>query len=149
MARIRHTDLILELSEICRDIATDLKQRMAYYRASAYKSDAARQINERIDQLRAIFQILSDDDLLDAMEDHDAILDQGAQMLLAGECTVSARVNILLSQMEPALSALHRRYRQHQGYVREDTLKILQRHRHTLEAICREGSRSWEILRGL
>ena len=79
MARVRQRDLVVELAEICREISADLVQRMGYYRASAYKSEAAKQINIRIDQLRAIFQVLGDEDLNDAMADHDAILDHGAQ----------------------------------------------------------------------
>ena len=149
MARIRYSDLVLELNEVCREITSDLKQRLVYYRASAYKHDAAKQINERVDQLRAIFQILADDDLNEAMADHDAILDQGAQMLAAGECTISARIKILLVEMEPALGVLVRRFSQSQTIVRDDTLKIIQRHRHTLRAVVREGTRSWEMLRGL
>lgn len=149
MARIRHSDLSIELAELCRDLAADLRQRMSYYRASAYKADAARQINSRVDQLRAIFQVLSDDTLNESMADHDAILDQGAQLLTAGECTLSVRIGILLTQMEPALGALVRRNHHSNGPLREDTLKILQRHRNTLMAICPEGSRSREILRGL
>ena len=149
MARIRHSDLLIELAEICRDIAMDLRQRLGYYRASAYKSDAARHINVRVDQLRAIFQVLGDDALNESMADHDAILDQGAQLLAAGECTLTVRVGILLAQMEPALGALVRRSNQAQGTLRDDTLKILQRHRNTLLAICPEGSRSREILRDL
>ena len=149
MARIRHSELILELVDICLEIGSDLRQRLTYYRASAYKVDAARQINNRVDQLRAIFQIIGDEDLNEAMSDHDSILDHGAQLLAAGECTLSSRVNILLVQMTPTLATLARRNRQDQAPLREDTLRILQRHRRTLEALCPEGSRSREILRGI
>jgi hypothetical protein len=149
MARIKHSELSSELAELCREIAADLRQRMGYYRASAYKADAAKQINSRVDQLRAIFQVLGDDALMESMADHDAILDQGAQLLAAGECTLTVRIGILLSQMEPALVALVRRSNQSQSLLKEDTIKILQRHRNTLMAICPEGSRSREILRGL
>lgn len=149
MSRVRQSDLINELAEICREIASDLVQRMGYYRASAYKSEAARQINMRVDQLRAVFQVLGDEDLNEAMADHDAILDQGVQMLAAGECTLTARVTILLNQLEPALGTLVRRFNNQEAPLKDDTLKILLRHRNTLKAVCREGSRSWEILRGL
>ena len=149
MARVRQGDLVIELADLCRAVSLDLRQRLAYYLASAYKADAARQINLRVDHLRAIFQIIGDDALNESMADHDAILDQGAQLLAAGECTLTARLSILLGQMEPALSTLVRRAHQAQGVLRDDTLKILQRHRHTLLAICPEGSRSREILRDL
>lgn len=149
MARIRHSDLILELADLCREITADLRQRMSYYRASAYKTEAARQINLRVDQLRAIFQIIGDENLNEALSDHDAVLDLGAQMLVAGECTLSARIGILLGEIEPALGSLVRRNSQAQGPIRDDTLKILQRHRQTLLEICPEGSRSRSILRDL
>lgn len=147
MTSIRYSDLVLELAEVCNDISQDLKQRLRYYRASAYKSDAARTINERIDQLRAIFEVLSDDGLTEAMADHDAIVACGPQMLAAGDCSVTARVNLLLSEMDPALSAVVRRFGQSQSRVREETIKALQRHRNTLKSVCREGTRSWELLR--
>lgn len=149
MARVRQRDLVVELVEICREISADLVQRMGYYRASAYKSDAAKQINIRIDQLRAIFQVLGDEELNEAMADHDAILDHGAQMLAAGECTLTARVTMLLNQLEPAMCALVRRFNNQEAPLKDDTIKILLRHRNTLRAVCREGSRSWEIIRGL
>lgn len=149
MARFRYSDLVLELAELCQEIKKDLQQRLRYYRASAYKIDAAKPINERIDQLRAIFDILADEDLLEAMADHDAILDHGAQMLAAGECSVTARVGVLISGMDLAITSLVRKYGQSQSQIRVETIKALHRHRSTLLNICREGSRSWELLRGL
>lgn len=149
MASVRYSDLVLELAEVCQDVKKDLQQRLRYYRASAYKQDAASAINERVDQLRAIFEILADDDLAEAMSDHDAVLAHGPQMLATGDCTVTSRVNILIAGMEPALASLVRRFGQSQSRVREETIKALQRHRHALLNVCREGSRSWEILRGV
>lgn len=149
MARFRYSDLVLELAELCQEIKKDLQQRLRYYRASAYKFDAAKPINERIDQLRAIFDILADPDLLDAMADHDAIMEHGPQMLAAGECSVTARVGILVSGMDFALAGMVRRHGNSQSQLRVETIKALHRHRSTLMNICREGSRSWELLRGL
>ena len=149
MASVRYSDLVLEMADLCREIKDDLTQRLRYYRASVYKHEAVRQINERVDQLRAIFQILADEDLSDAMADHDAVFDSGPQMLAAGECTVTARVNILIAGMDPALNALTRRFSKSQSVVRDETMKALHRHRNTLMSVCREGSRSWEILRGM
>lgn len=149
MTRVRYSDLVLELVDVSRELKNDLVHRLRYYRASAYKQDTAKSINERVAQLRAIFQVLADDDLNEAMADHDAILEQGPQMLATGDCTVTARVNILISEMEPALAALVRRFGQSQSVVREETVKTLQRHRQTLLAVCREGSRSWELIRGV
>ena len=149
MARVRYSDLVFELVEVSRELKSDLAQRLRYYRASAYKYDAAKSINERVAQLRAIFQVLGDDDLNEAMADHDAVLEQGAQMLSSGDCSVTARVNILITEMEPALCALVRRYGQSQSSLRDETIKALQRHRQTLISVCREGTRSWELIRGL
>ena len=149
MARVRYSDLVLELVELSRELKADLVQRLRYYRASAYKQDTVKSINERVVQLRDIFQVLADEDLNEAMADHDAILEQGPQMLVTGDCTVTARINILMTEMEPALLALVRRYGQSQSVVREETVKTLQRHRQILLAVCREGSRSWELIRGL
>lgn len=149
MARFRYSDLVLELAELSKDIKDDLQQRLRYYRASAYKMDAAKRINERVDQLRAIFDILGEEELAEAMADHDAIMEHGAQMLAAGECSVTARIGVLIAGMEPALISLVRKYGHSQSQVRLETLQALHRHRSTLMTVCREGSRSWEILRAL
>ena len=152
MARVRYSDLVLELVEVAREIRSDLQQRLRYYRASAYKLDAAQNINEKVDQLRAIFQILADDDLNEAMADHDAVLMMDPQMIPqmipSGDCSMTARINILIAGMDPALAAMVRRFGQSQSLVREDTVKTLRRHRQTLMRVCREGSRSWELIRG-
>lgn len=149
MARFRYSDLVLELAELSRDIKEDLQQRLRYYRASVYKLDASKPINERVDQLRAIFDILADDELLEAMADHDAIMEHGPQMLSAGECSVTARISVLLSGMDQSLASLVRKYGHSQSQVRTETIQALHRHRSTLKNICREGSRSWAILRDL
>jgi hypothetical protein len=149
MARFRYSDLVLELAELSQEIKEDLQQRLRYFRASAYKTDAAKPINERVAQLRAIFDILAEDELLEAMADHDAIMEHGPQMLAAGECSVTARIGVLISGMEPALASLVRKHGRSQSQVRAQTIDALHRHRSTLMNICREGSRSWEILRSL
>ncbi len=149
MASVRHSDLILELVEVCRDIRADLQSRLAYYRASAYKHESVKQINSRIDQLRAIFQILADTDLDDAMADHDAVLEGGGNGLFAGDCSVTTRISLLLAGMEPALTSLVRRFSQSQSAVRPETVRVILRHKQTLMHVCREGSRSLEILRGM
>ncbi len=149
MARIRHGDLVLELVDVCRDIRADLQRRLAYYRASAYKHESVKQINARVDHLRAIFQILADEELDDAMADHDAVMEGGGNGLFAGDCSVTTRISMLLSGMEPALSSLVRRFSQSQSAIRPETVQVLLRHKQTLLHVCVEGSRSLEILRGL
>ena len=64
---MRYSDLVLELVELCRDIRSDLTSTLAYYRASAYKRELADKIKVKVDHLRAVFQILGDDELSDAM----------------------------------------------------------------------------------
>jgi hypothetical protein len=149
MARIRNSDLVLELAEVCRDIKTDLLQRLSYYRASAYKQDAVLAINERVDQLRALFQILDDEELLESMHDHDSVLRHGSELAQSGECTVSARIGILISEMDIALQALVRRCSKNQEHLAPAMIQNLKRHKQTLLKVCPEGSRSREILRSL
>jgi hypothetical protein len=149
MIRLRYSDLVLELADLSRSLKADLQQRLLYFRASAYKADAVRSIDERVDQLRAIFQIIGDESLNEAMADHDAVWGQGPQILTAGDCTVSVRINILIAGMDPALNALTRRSAQSQSSVRQETVAALRRHRHTLMSACEEGSRTREILRSL
>ncbi len=149
MIRLRYSDLVFELGDICKGLKAELQQHLLYYRASAYKDEAIREIDQRVDQLRAIFQILADSDLNEAMSDHDAVWGQGPQMLAAGDCTVSARMTILIAGMDPALSALTRRFAQSLSAVRPETVAVMKRHRSTLLNVCSEGSRTREILRSL
>ena len=58
MASVRYSDLVLELAEVCQDVKKDLQQRLRYYRASAYKQDAASAINERVDQIEILQKIM-------------------------------------------------------------------------------------------
>ena len=80
MIRLRYSDLVFELGDICKGLKAELQQHLLYYRASAYKDEAIREIDQRVDQLRAIFQILADSDLNEAMSDHDAVWGQGHQL---------------------------------------------------------------------
>ena len=149
MIRLRYSDLVFELSDICKGLKSELQQHLLYYRASAYKDEAIRNIDQRVDQLRAVFQILADADLNEALSDHDAVWGQGPQMLAAGDCTVSARISILIAGMDPALNALTRRFAQSLSAVRPETVAVMKRHRSTLLNVCSEGSRTREILRSL
>jgi hypothetical protein len=108
-----------------------------------------KQIDARVDQLRAVFQILNDADLDDAMADHDAVLQGGGNGLFAGDCSVTTRISLLLNGIEPALTGLVRRFSQAQTAIRPETVRTILRHKQTLLHVCREGSRSLEILRGL
>jgi hypothetical protein len=149
MIRVRYSDLVFELADVCTTIRAELQQQLLYYRASAYKNEAIVKIDERVDQLRAIFQIFSDANLNDALADHDAVWAQGPQLLEAGDCIVSQRISILIAGMNPALVTLTRRFAQSQTAVRPETLAVIKRHRGTLIRVCAEGSRAREILRSL
>ena len=149
MTRLLYSDLVFELADVCNNILAELQQQLLYYRASAYKSEAIVKIDERVDQLRAVFQIFHDVNLNEALADHDAVWAQGPQMLEAGDCLVSQRRSILLASMTPALASLTRRFAQSQSAVRPETLAVIKRHRGTLIRVCAEGSRAREILRSL
>jgi hypothetical protein len=149
MISMRYSDLVLELVELCRDIRSDLTSTLAYYRASAYKRELADKIKVKVDHLRAVFQILGDDELSDAMADYDALLEGVGNIAQANDCAVTARLNVLFAGMDPALTALVRRFSQSQSIVRPETVNIMRRHRQTLMGVCKEGSRSLEILRRL
>jgi hypothetical protein len=149
MVHVRYSDLVLELAELCREIRSDLLVTLSYYRATAYKFDLAKQIDLKVDRLRAVFQILNDEDLTDSLADYDAVVEGVGNFLNSGDCAVTARLNVLFSGMDPALSSLVRKFSNSNSLVRPETVKVMQRHRQTLIGVCREGSRSMELLRRL
>ena len=149
MATIRYGDVIVELLELCEEIRADIHQHLLFYRASVYKTDGAKIINQKVAHLRLIFSIIGNDLLHDAIADFDAMSQLSAQSAAPGECPLTARVSRLSATIEPIIKELQRRNANKNSVIRDEFKRTLVEHRRALLGICRRGTRSWELLRSL
>lgn len=152
MSRIRPTDIIVELTELCEDVMDEVRQQLLYYRASVYKDETGTLIRRKIDHLRLIANILGDDLAKEPFRDYDAM--EIAKLPAAhGECSLSKRIALLLQEFSKHLQSTQR-----QTSIRDpkshaaggpDLARSVQRHRRELLAICRQGSRQWAFFQSI
>ncbi len=151
MSRLRHTDILVELIELCQEHMVQLRHQLGYYRASVYKGEAKTDIETSVLELRTIARLFDDEEAREAFRDFDAMSEKGALTLVPGECLLSLRVGRLLAQLDGCVGQLHRT-----AYVRtaDQSLEIeftntVKEHRDALLAMCRQGSRHWAFFQAL
>lgn len=149
MTRFRVNDIMWELAEFARDLLSETRQLLQYHRASAYKDETSKKINLNLAQTRALFEILSDEILLDLLADIDALESWAGQAAQTGECSLSARANHLIKEAIPVLDQYQKKVARDRGVLREDTLRIIAERRRALLSVCRQGTRSWALLKSL
>lgn len=151
MSRFRHTDVIVELTELCHERMDEIRQQLSYYRASVYKDEAAGHIDGIIGQLRLIAGILADDQLKETFKDFDAVARRGIENYIPGECSFSRRVTMLLASMDEHLRRIHLAHFSNQSdkNFAMEFAKNLRKHRTDLLAICRQGTRHWAFFQAI
>jgi hypothetical protein len=150
MNRLNQLDVVIELGELCRDLVSEIRYQLNYYRASVYKSETAKHISYRVEKLRLVAKLMMDDTLLDAFQDHDAERELGPQACVSGECSFSSRTTRLLATIEKHAEILidqanHRQLK----YVSKDFGRNLLWYRRELLALCKQGSRQWAFFQGI
>lgn len=169
MSRLRYGDVIVELSDLASDILDDIRQQVAYYRASVYKSEALTIIHRRVDHLAFISRILKDDNLAECVSDYRAA-GQHSRGLVAKntainqddeddvqadeaqftQCSVTVRVMRLLVDATAVIESMRESARD--GSASPHSRQIVSsitRHRRDLLAMSRHGSRAWTFLQSL
>ncbi len=162
MSRMRYGDVIVEMSDLASEILDDIRQQMAYYKASAYKTEAIAIIQRRVDNLAFISRILKDESLAECVSDYRAAEqyarrpreagddEDGAQPGIPGECSVSVRVMRLLFDASEVIESLRASARESSGSPESrQIITTITRHRRDLLAMSRHGSRSWTFLQSL
>lgn len=152
MSRLRHVDILVEMRELCHDLMTEIRQQLAYYRASVYKDEAAGVINKKVDQLKLVASLFGDELLLEPVRDYEAMAKAGAMNYVPGECSLSKRVGSLLSGLESQLSRINQELSSRGTALQlndKDFARALQKHRQQLLALCRYGSRQWAFFQAL
>jgi len=162
MSRMRFGDVIVEMSDLASEILDDIRQQMAYYNASAYKTEAVATIQRRVDNLAFISRILKDENLAECVNDYRAAEqharmprdicehEDGPQPQVPGECSVSVRVMRLLFDASEVIESLRALARESSGSPESrQIITTITRHRRDLLAMSRHGSRSWTFLQSL
>ncbi len=144
MPQYRATDILFELIELGHERIDEVRCRLAYYRASVYKTETAHLISTKLDHLQRISGLFGDEMLSEAFTDYAAMAEASGQNCAPGECSFTQRVNMLLHGLEAHLARLYRAVISHNMTADEPTLAAAVRaHRHDLLALCSEGSRQW------
>lgn len=146
MSRFGHTDILLELVDLCREIAGEIEQQLTYYRASVYKNETATIVKKKVEHLRLVTQLIGHDMLTEVFSDHDAVAAAGALHYVPGECSFSARTTCLTQSMMQQLDCLAQAATNtHANGAPTALAHNVQKHRSQLLSLCRHGSRQWSF----
>lgn len=147
MLRFDRIDIILELLELSQELHADIIQQLNYYRASVYKGETAKIIDQKIDQLKTITSLINDEDSLDFFNDFEATKQHGNVAIAPGECLFTRRVTQLLNHLAESNLCLKNAINDQQLRERIDpsfTKRVKQQKRKLLQ-ICKQGSRRWSF----
>lgn len=147
MSRFRVNDVMWELAEFSRELLQEMQQLLGYHRASAYKEETSGRLLHTMGQVQALFDILGDDFLSDLIADVEAMEASAGQNSLPGECSLTARAQHLIKHGAPALEQYQKRVANNRRLLNEETLKVISHHRRALLSVCKQGTRSWELLK--
>ncbi|MCX6123623.1 MAG: hypothetical protein NTV34_02565 [Proteobacteria bacterium] len=149
MSRHKFSDVMWELAEFAKELLGESRQLLNYHKASAYKDETSRQLKINIEQTRAIFEILGDDFLLDLMADVNAFEALSGQGTWPGESILTLRAGHLIKEGLPALQQYQKRVGRERGALDETRLKLIAAKKRTLMSVCKQGTRSWELLKSI
>ena len=130
-------DIVFELLEISKDILTNIKQQLVYYRSGVYKVETAKTITAEINKLRNVLELFCDEKLLEPLEDYYAT---DKLQLAPGECSLTMRVSQLLTN---TLQQLQRYDFRNTHFPHSSFLQQVKKHRRDLLALSPQGSRRW------
>ena len=82
--------------------------QLVYYRASAYKEEAAMVIHAKITELRVLTQLFGNDAIHEAFTDYEAMAAHAATAQQPWECSLSHRLGFLLGALDLHLSLLYK-----------------------------------------
>jgi hypothetical protein len=149
MSRYDYSDIMMELMELCRELKSDIMQQLNYYRASVYKTETAKVIERKIEQMRIVADLIGDELLTDAFHDYEEMKKNSSLLVAPGECVLSMRVMNLLQVCEKICEQLTLERQSRQGGDRQQFARNVQRHRRELLSMCRQGTRQWAFFNAL
>ena len=149
MSRHKVSDVMWELAEFAKELLEESRQLLNYHRASAYKEETSVRLKINIEQARSIFEILADELLLDLMADVNAFETLSGQGTRPGESILTLRTGHLIKEGLPALEQYQKRVGRERGTLDEARLKLIASKKRTLLSVCKQGTRSWELLKSI
>ena len=144
MSRLRQSDIVCELVELCHEFMAEIRQQLLYYRASVYKDETAGTINRKVEQLSTIATLLGDDLVQEPLRDYEAMKNAGVADYVPGECSFSRRLTTLLGGLSEQLDRVGQRQS-----CDKDLTTTIQKQKNQIAAMCRHGSRQWAFFRSL
>lgn len=150
MSGLRHTDILIELVELCHERLTEVRQQLVYFRASVYKNETAAQITATIAQLRLLCGLFGDDLLSEVFCDDEAMAQAtevpGQGNYVPGECAFSCRIARLLASLNAHFERIGRLVASKTLTTSAESLtESIRQNRQALLAICAHGTRRWEM----
>jgi hypothetical protein len=146
MFNVNSSDVVLELVELCKEIAHEVEQQLSYYRASVYKQETAPQVLSKVEQLRLISKLIAYTQIDEAFEDFDSSMKLGSHSLPPGECVLSQRIYQLLRGLETEYNLLISLSYSKQLELDHKVLsKKIRSQRRKLLSTCKQGSRQWNL----
>ncbi len=149
MGRLQASDTIFELIEVCNEITGEIRQQLVYFKASVYKDEIAKVIEEKILSLRILSRLIVGKNLNDLFYDYDAKLSQSL-VSSPGECQLSVRVLCLLGNVENELKRANKRFLEKGwDYSNEEFIEYFSSYRQQILNCCIPGSHCWNLVQTL
>lgn len=142
MRKVSQIEITAEIVDLCREKLSDLILQLNYYRASAYKKEAAATILEAISHIRAMILIISPTHGDEPFLDFAATGQNGNRAAHQGDCFFSQRVLLLVQELHSILNQA----KVLDNSAHRDMVQLIQQNRHHFLALCQSGSGSWHIL---
>ncbi len=149
MSKYRVKEVLFELAEFSRELLEESSQILVYHRASANKLETSKKLETNVEQVRTLFSLMNDEFLLDLMADVDSLKSASGQQTGPGESILSLRVSHLVKHAGPALDQFQKRIGRDGRPLSEELMKGIASHRRSLLSVCKQGTRSWELLKAI
>lgn len=151
MQRFDKYDIVMEFVELYGEIKDDIIQQLNYYKASVYKSETAKMINSKINQLKTLVELINETEALDLFNDFEETKSNGNIKIEQGECLLTLRVMNLLIQLDKNFDALAATLQNdtYKGGDSPDFTKQIQRNKRKVLSLCKHGTRQWSFFRTL
>ena len=151
MQRFDKYDIVMEFVELYGEIKDDIIQQLSYYKASVYKSETAKTINVKINQLKTLVELMNEAEALDLFNDFEETKTNGNIKIEQGECLLTLRVMNLLMALDNSFDELAAMLQTnvYKGDESSDFTKQIQRHKRKVLSLCKYGTRQWSFFRTL
>lgn len=152
MSRKRHIDIAIEMEELARELITEIRQQLSYFKVSVYKTEMIATIEGKITNLRVIADLFANEAIKEPFLDYEAERNTLIDFNTAEECVLTSRVIRLITNFEQQLekykasliSSGASQIRNPDGLCK----RVRERRREVL-SFCRHGSHNWSFFQSI